>query len=559
MLKLDRPHAIKQLVATYKALKNEKDQRLSHWQNVLDYTIPYKSALTSPMQMSSRPYRRKYDGQGMLNAARFAGNLVTHCSPPNRRWFLLSPPAGSALAADRGYESYLGERTERLHLALAQTNADTELHNVYEDLTIGTACLAVKRDEDQAFTLSARPITEYAFMGDEKGVHTTFIERAFTAYEAAERFGVEKLPEAAREALARMADSAYTKASGYLNVTRPNRDYDPSAIRDDDWPFENIWIDLQDGRELQAGGVRRGRYIISRFWRPTGLDWGMGVSDMAYPWIRCLDKASEVVLRYAAKVMDPASIWPDDAAFHPMSTQPGAIIIGRMGPTDRGEPKYLEIKGNHQLTQFLFEYYASMVAQAYMGQIFQTLSDDRQKTATEVATVLQKDYDLAIPVFGRLRRELFAPLLRVCLELLTEFELGIHGWRYGGTPLPDYEYDLELISPLALAIKYTELRQASDLIQLNTQLAQIDQSVWDNYSLDEISRTIGDNMAVPTRWKRSITERRAIREARAKLLAEREALERAKLAGQAAQGLSRNVEPQAALRMLLGQENRGAA
>jgi hypothetical protein len=551
---LTQKEALAQLVATWTNLKNDKAARLSHWQKLYEYTIPHKAAVETPFDASARPYAEKYDGTGMLAAMEFAANLYTHLSPPNKRWFLLSPPAGSALARDEGYGRYLGDRTEDLHLALAQTNSETELHNVYEDLAAGTACLAVAKDPEVAFVLSARPIGEYTFLMDHRGrVDTVFVERQWTAYQAAQQFGLAKLPEALQRSLQGAEPAAYTSTATYLNVHRPNEQWDPTSLASRRYRYESLWIEPGENRLLERGGMRRLRYVIGRFWRPTGLTWGMGPSDLAYSWIRCLDKASELVLKYAAKAMDPPLIAPDDGSFHPLSREPGTLIRRRMGATDAAKPEYLELTADHRLTEFLFQYYSALILRAYMQDLFRVLDTDRQKTATEIMSVLQRSYDIAIPVLGRLKAEIFTPLLRICLELLTEYELGVHGWNYGGRPLPEYQYDLELISPLALAVKFAELQGMSDLVAMNSRLADIDSGVWDNYSLNDMSRAIGENMGVPRRWLRSVTEVRAIQERRAQLLAEQRLMEQAKLAGDAARGLGKEVERGSPAAALMGE------
>jgi hypothetical protein len=225
-----------------------------------------------------------------------------------------------------------------------------------------------------------------------------------------------------------------------------------------------------------------------------------------------------------------------------MSVNPGTYIVGRMGATDRGQPAYMELTGDHRLTEFLFQYYSSLILRAYMADIFQIL-DQKDRTAQEVMTILSKSYDIAIPVFGRLKAEVFDPLILVCLELLTEWHLGVEGWMYGGRQLPDYAYHLDLISPLGLAIKFAELQNMSDLLVMNSRLAEIDPKVWHNYDLDQMSRAIGDNMGVPRKWLRSVGERRAIREAISEELAQRAAMEKARLAAEATNKLSKTMEP----------------
>ncbi len=551
---LTREEALRQLIARHTLLKNEKANRLAHWQKLYEYTIPHKAAVETPFDSGSRPYAEKYDGTGMLAATEFAANLYTHLSPPNKRWFLLAPPAGSGLARDEGYGRYLGDRTEALHLALAQTNSETELHNVYEDLAAGTACLAVAKDPEVAFVLSARPIAEYCFQTDHRGrVDTVFVERQWTAYEAAQQFGAGKLSDELQKSLQGAEPAAYTNRSAYLNIAKPNEAWDPASIASKNFRYQSLWVEPATARLLSSGGMRRMRYVIGRFWRPTGLTWGMGPSDMAYSWVRCLDKASELVLKYAAKAMDPPLIAPDDGSFYPLSAEPGTQIRRRMGATDAAKPEYLELSGDHRLTEFLFNYYSTLILRAYMQDLFRVLDSGGDKTATEVMSILQRNYDIAIPVLGRLKAEIFTPLLRICLELLTEYELGVHGWNYGGRPLPEYQYDLELISPLALAVKFAELQGMSDLVVMNTRLAEIEPGVWDNYSLNDMSRAIGENMGTPRQWLRSVTEVRAIQERRVQLAAEQRLMEQAKLAGDAARGLGKPMEPGSPAAALMGE------
>ena len=359
---LTETQALTRLCAQYDALKTVKHQRAAYWQALHAYTFPHKAALTAELTAASRPHAEKYDSSGMLNAARFAAGMFTHLTPSSR-WFLLAAPPGSAAAADRGYTESLADRAEQLHLAFAQSNFPTEMHSAYEDLAAGTCCVAVKRQSTEPFSLSTRPLGEYCFATDDQGrPSTVFVERQLTAYQAAELFGAEKLSEPLQKALKEMADSVFTERRAYLNVMRPNDKQTPASIGSAA-PYENLWIDRQTKKLLTRGGTKRLRYIISRFWRPTGLDWGMGPSDMAYPSIRCLDKISEIALKYAAKAMNPPSIWPDDGAFHPMSTAPGAVIVGRMTAGDRGIPQLMQLQTDHRLTQELVQYYSNILAQ----------------------------------------------------------------------------------------------------------------------------------------------------------------------------------------------------
>jgi hypothetical protein len=551
---LTKDDAVQQLVATYEALKTTRDQRMEHWQLLCEYMLPHKAAVTQTLEAWSRPYAEKYDATGMLAAADFAANLYTHLTPSDRRWFILAPPALDAdLADDRGYAEMLAERTERLHLALQQTNAETELHSVYEDLTIGTGCLAVKKDADRVFAFSARPIREFCFLVDDEGrPDSVYIERAWTAYEAARRFGWERLPESLRQQLEQQKPDAYRTRRGYLNVMRPNDAWNPRRFAASSQRYENLWIDLAEKKLLEASGSRRLRYIVTRFRAATDIPWGMGPGDLAYSWVRCLDKSVEIFLKYAAKRMDPPLLASDDGAYGPLATTPGSVIVQRLGATDRQRPQFLEIQGDHRISELLLEYFGSLIMRAFLNEIFQMVQDNKDRRVEEVRAIIQKSYAIVVPILGRQKAELFRPLIATCLELLTERDLGIEGWTYGGRPLPEYRYNLELVSPLALAIKYAELKSLDDARMVLSPWAEIDPSIWDHWSLNDVATMIQDSLGIPTRLRRSAAAVRQIREARARVLAQREAMQQAKVAGDAARGLGKSVEENSPLAMLAG-------
>jgi hypothetical protein len=548
---MEELQAVQHLCALHDTLEQDKACREDYWQELHGYTLPAKAAILGEFTMAERPFDGKYDAMGMLGATRFAANMSMHLTPPQSKWFILSPTPGSAAAYDRRYAESLSGRAERLHYAFQQGNFETEIQGCYEDLGAGTCCVGVQKDDHQAFSLSTRPVSEYTFLeNDRHQVDTVFLQRMWTAYEAARRFGFEKLPESLQQSLEKMEPNAYTKRKAYLNVCKPNDSWDPAAITADRFPYSSLWIDKEAKTILRKEGVRRLRYVVSRFWRPTGMLWGMGPSDMAYPWIRAKDKAVEIYMRFAAKVMDPPSIWSDDGAFHPKTTAPGTIIKGRMALGDRGMPQYLQLQGNHQIAEWFFNYLDSVIMQCYFADIFRILSEPGDKTAYEVAAVLQKDFSMAVPIVGRQKVELFAPLIRVCLELQTEYELGIHGWMYRGQNLPEDQYDLEIISPLGLAVKYAEIQKMHDVVTLNSALAQVDPRVWDNYSLDEMSRGIGESMGVPRAWLRSITERRAIRERAQQLADQQYRMQQAQIAADTTNKLSQRIEPESPMAMM---------
>lgn len=550
---MTQDQAIKALVAQYERVKQVRYLRMQRVEKMRRYTFPHKAHLTSPMGAGDNAWQAIYDNMGQTAASECAANLFTHMCPTDQQWFLLTPPAADPrLAEDREYQEYLARQTERLHQAMAQSNWATEGHSACEDLMDGTCCVEVGKDSEEGkpFLLQTLDMDEYAFLGGVGArIHTVFGELQLTAYEAAERFGLDKLPKALQDALADLKDNAYVDTAPYINVMRPNKDWEPASLGSKRFRYESLWIDGTHKTLLKRQGMRRLRRIVARFRPSRKLAWGFGPTDSAYGSVRGLDKAVEIFLKYGSMKMNPPSVWPDDGAFWPQDATPGSIIVGRLGATDKGRPDFLEVQGDHRIGDFIINYLAGAVARAYMSEAFQILRDRRQKTAREVVSVLEKQYDVWIPPTWRIKQELIDPLILNELEMLTEQDLGIEGWMYGGQSLPDFRYDLTMISPLFLAMQYAQLQRVSDAFAVLSPWAEIDPAIWDSWSLDEISHVVQECLGIPNRMRRSASAVRQIREARAEILAQQAAVEQAKTAAEATSKLSKGVEANSPMEM----------
>jgi hypothetical protein len=553
--------AIENLIGQYRRVKIERDVRMTRVEQMRKYTFPHKSFLTQVMTPGSNAWSAIFDNMGQVAARDFAANLYTHTTPSDQTWFILTPPAAEPdLAGDRSYAQNLAAMTEHLHRAQAQTESHwaTEIHSAFEDLADGTCCVeVVKESQEKAapFVVTTLGMNEYAFLSDAAGrPHTVFNEANLTAYEAAERWGLEKLPTDLQESLKDARDKAYVDTQAYLNVMRPNKEWDARSISSRRFRYENLWIDLKTKKVLQRGGLRRLRRIVARFNVGRGLPWGFGPTDAAYGVIRGLDKAMEIWLKYGAMKMNPPSIWPDDGAYWPQDAAPGSVIVGRMGATDKGVPSFLEIQGDHRIGEFLVNYLAAAISRAYLADIFQVLQPSRsgeQPKAVQVAAALQKSYDSLVPPLARMKQELISPLILIQLELLTERELGVDGWMYGGQTLPDFKYDLQMISPLFLAMQYAQLQRLGDAFTILSPWGEVDASIWDNWTLDEISHVVQETLGIPNRLRRSASGLRDLRRARAELVARQQALEQAKLAAEATNKLSKGAEPNSPMGMAM--------
>ena len=146
---------------------------------------------------------------------------------------------------------------------------------------------------------------------------------------------------------------------------------------------------------------------------------------------------------------------------------------------------------------------------AFLISLFQILVDTPNMTATEVMNRAQEKGALLAPTVGRQQSEFLGP--RISRELMILSRQGV---------LPDMplelveaegEYTVEYVSPLARAQRAEEGVGILRTLESIQPLAQVDPGVFDNFNLDEITRTLADIHGMP---QRTLTDERQMAEER---------------------------------------------
>jgi hypothetical protein len=503
----------------------DRSRLVDKWNKVLEYTFPMNAILQSDPSMAS--FRKLFDVTGMEASERFVAGMYNNISPPGQRTMILVPPAGSNEAKDRQFERFLSDKSETLHAAWADSNFHTEMEQTYQGYCgIGTSCMSVRKSKKRPFTFSTRTPTEFTFSVDEdQEISTVGVTMRFTAREAVNRFGFDRVSKAIQDAYSSGSAERAMDKHPFLNVSRTLDSDQDSLNIVKGWPVESLWIDLVSKEIVAEGGNRCLRQIVSRFRRVPGINWGYGPGQKCYPWIRMVNKMLEIFVKYADKQMDPPLIAPDDGSFGPLVTVPGGVIYARAGAGDRFKPEYLQLTGRHELSLELLKYYVEGIGRSMFNDLFSALNDGKERTATEFINQYQSQLSLLAPSFGRIMQEFFRPMSKVSLGLLEDWQNNTIAGQYAGQTMPEFPYDLEMISPIGLAMKWNEVKNLSNFYAVMSPFAEVDPQVWDHYNLSELSLMIGEAMAIPSKIRRSITEVRAIQERRAQIQAQQQELD----------------------------------
>ncbi len=512
---------VKRHVARYERLKGDRGTFEAHVQDVCDYTLPRKAVISKTRTEGAEVEHILFDSTTVDANDKFATGMYNFMTPAGKRWFMMTAGDGEEQAQ---FKDMMSGATETLHEQVNLSNFSMEIFDDYLDLgTIGTGNIYVDRGDQTPLCYQTRHISEYVIAEDAAGrIDTCYLKFKHTVRQAVQRFGVESLGE---QILKAYRDGKLDDTFEFLHVQAPNERHNEYSRVRDNWnmPVDSLWISLIDKKMVKQSGVRNLRYIVHRFMKGTGEMYGRSPGMAKLPEGRTLNEMVKMTLANAEMRIAPSILAASGMFDEPPVIQANGII--QYNPSLGGlKPEPWNTGGDIRLGLEMEQQKRESIARGFYNDIFLILGDDKNRTATEVLEMMQEKMNLLSPNFGRLKSELYDRLVEVSLHILLEA---------GVLQLPiGLQYKIEYISTLALALKFNEIRAWGNVWASVSQLAMVDQSVLDNYSLDEISRGIAENEGLPSKWLRSITERDAIRAARQK---QQEALARLQLLQQAAQ------------------------
>ncbi len=512
---------VKRHITRYERLKGDRGTYEAHVQDVCDYILPRKAVISKTRTEGAEVEHILYDSTAVDSNDKFATGMYNFMTPAGKRWFMMTAGDGEEQAQ---FKDLMSGATETLHEQVNLSNFSMEIFDDYLDLgTVGTGNIYVDRGNQTPLCYQTRHISEYVIAEDAAGrIDTCYLKFKHTVRQAVQRFGVESLGE---QILKAYRDGKLDDIFEFLHLQAPNERHNEYSRVRDNWnmPVDSLWISLIDKKMVKRSGVRNLRYIVHRFMKGTGEMYGRSPGMAKLPEGRTLNEIVKMTLANAEMRIAPSILAAGGMFDEPPVIQANGIIqynpsLGSLKP----EP--WNTGGDIRLGLEMEQQKRESIARGFYNDIFLILGDDKNRTATEVLEMMQEKMNLLSPNFGRLKSELYDRLVEVSLHILLES---------GVLQLPiGLQYKIEYISTLALALKFNEIRAWGNVWANVSQLAMVDQSVLDNYSLDEISRGIAENEGLPSKWLRSITERDAIRAARQK---QQEMMARLQMLQQAAQ------------------------
>jgi hypothetical protein len=474
--------------------------------------------------------QQQVDATGMLALHRFAAIADSLLTPANSQWHALEAN-NDYVMKDRATRLYFDTLTKLLFkfrrnpLAnfRGQNNSNWRSLGAFGNATMFIDAFDGRHHHGFKGTrYRAVPFGETFFGENHQGV-VDRIYRWFrlTAYQAAQRWGEDRIPTQLHQALQTQSQWPFN----FLHCVKPREDYDEQRFDVRGMPYTSVYLCIDGHCMMQEeGGYRSFPYAVSRYDQAPREVYGRGPAQMVLPALKTLNAQKSVFLKQAHRAADPVLLGADDGLTN-MDLKPGAYNAG--GVTSDGK-KLVHIleSGNIQIAKEMMAEERGLIDDMFLVTLFKVLSEHPNMTATQVIELVNEKGILVAPTLGRQETEYLGPMIEREVDVLNS--LGLL------PPMPprlkeaDGEYQVVYTSPLAQSQRAQQAAGFMRVVETSKEVVNItgDPSYLDwadfDTALPEIATQIQN---VPERWMASPEKIAATRKGRAQAQAQRSQIE----------------------------------
>lgn len=507
-------------------MKTHRAQHENQWDDDVKLFIPFRGDVTTKTVPGSTRIDSVLDSVGAESADQLVNFVFGSIFPDKWLNLYIRKPNGQI---DTDKQQIADITTQRIMDALDESNFYSESIEFLRDMIVlGTGIMRMR--DDMIFDAVHIP-EAYIIENEKKRVDTVFWEFELTFRQAAERYGIENLPQHMREAL---VNGDISTSAKFIQAVFPRTDSIPwSKQAETNKPFASVILNL-DGNEkiISQDGFNRNPYIVGRWMKVRGWIWGAGVADKVRPDM----KGANEILRQILLAI-PMSARPPLAVSHEgvMNTDilPGGLLIMRQGAID---PRFVQPGSDYAAAQEVRMDGHKVIRSAFLVDLLNEPETEPRSAAESIRRQRMALQKLAGPA-RRIYDEFLSPISRLIVSTMIENDM-----------LPEL---VELIdrterppdvvigfnSPLLTAQREASLSGLLQTVSETADLAQLDPRWMDAVNPDGTLEVIREARTLPAKAFFTSDEVAAARNARADAAARAEMAELAEKAAKASKAL----------------------
>lgn len=488
------------------------------WEEIAEYIFPRRSGIGYKPTPGQKQTSKMYDSTAQHSLNLLAASMHGTLTPSSSIWssFKLRD---DRLNRIKEVMDWLEQCANVMSVARHQSNFNSEIHELYLDLSgFGSGCIFIEERPIlypgfNGLQYLSLPNSQYCVAENAEGkVDTVFREFELSARAAMMKFGEKNLGEKITK------EKKPDKKFVFIHCVYPKeQEFDKTGTK----AWVSYYISVDEKKVVGETGYYEFPFIVPRWSKSSGEDYGRGPGHTALPDVKTLNKAKEFGLKAWAKDLDPPTFEKDGGVIGSLKLWPGGRNIAR----DKDAIWTLDHRIRYDVSQIKEEELRTSIRQIFYSDQLK-LQEGPEMTATEVQVRYELMQRLLGPTLGRFEGEGLNPLIEREFGIMMRATSG----RYPVLPPPPpvlakmgvREIDIEYEGPLAKSQRMGEMVRMQRVAGLTTQMIQggFSPEILDNFDGDEVVRHSAEIEGVPSKVMRSVEEVAAIRKDRAKAQAE---------------------------------------
>lgn len=531
---------VDEIMRDYEQMQSARGVWEEHWREIAERVLPRQNWFAASDKTPGEKRTEKiFDATAGLALERFAAAMESMLTPRTMKWHKLKT-SNVALLDNIQVQAYLDEVTNILFQVRYNPKANfaSQVHETYMSLgAFGTGAIFIDDIPGTGIRYKSINLSEIYVAENHVGVVDKVVRKfPFTARQAAQKWGYERMPDKIKTALEKQPEREFE----FLHCVKPNmekqtgrRDY-----RGMDWL--SYYVCHEARMIMSEGGYNSFPYAVSRYVTAPKEVYGRSPAMTVLPDIKMINEMSKTVLRAAHKIVDPPLLLQEDGVLQAFNTRPGALNFGGVDEQGRQVVQPLQTGARVDIGMDMMEQRRKVINDAFLITLFQILVESPNMTATEAMLRAQEKGALLAPTMGRQQSEMLGPLIERELDILA---------RAGVLPaMPEVlreaggDVEIEYVSPLNRAQRAEEGVAILRTLEAVAPLAQIDPSVMMIFKPEEIARELSEINGVPAKILRSQEEVEEMKAAQAQQAEAQAILQAAPVAANSAKTLAETAQ-----------------
>lgn len=417
----------------------------------------------------------------------FAASMKSVIIPTTARWHRLKA-VNPELDNNPNVKKYLEYATDLLFRTRysAKSNFASESDLLFNQLGIyGHAVWMVDDDIGKGIVYRCIPVAEaYIKRNDKGGLDTVMRQYELCAREAFDKFG-DKVSAEIKKASKEMPEKKFM----FIHAVFEKDDYKINKKDKSGMKYASVHIDIAGKKIVQEGGYRCNPYMVPRFLGVPGSSYGDSPAMQAFYDMLTANEMGKTILRTGQLQANPPILTNMGLIDTNKLGSAGAVIRG--GLDNQGKPQAVSMQYGNNLSisvEMQREVRAS-IERAFLVPLFQSLTQTKQMTATEVEKRELEKSMLLAPMCERISAEWLTGNIERELDILTSYG------KLDGVPdelMYDSSIAIEYESPSVRMQDASAIMGLYKTVEAAVTLAQSNPQVLDILDMENALRKIAD-------------------------------------------------------------------